>query len=279
MKKIAILLGVIAFLSFAIAGCATSTNADLDKARFEIDRGNWDSAINSASAVQNSNPSNIEAAILLSSAYAGRGGVRIVSVSADIAESENSDNEFKVAHDALLNAIHQSLVGTTTNLDDLRNSVVVLGTTLDPQPTSDNEYYTDQQYQLGMLETIEAFGLSSVTAQPVIDGTITPTDIAQAQSDITVTDMINADNHLLNGGMEETDDLVKNIRKNYCVLQNASVGATGFDLVALQDLNLCQLTPEGAARDALGPGDFQSTTITQCGDFNFDACENAPDTL
>jgi len=269
---------VIALAVISMAGCATSTNKDLDSARFSMDGGDWDNAISKAGAVMASDSGNVQAAILLSSAYAGRGGVRILSVSADIAELENSGNEFKAAHDALLNAIHQSLVGRTTNLDDLRSSVVALNTTLDPQPTSDNPFYTDQQYQLGILEAIEAFGLSSVTSQPEIDGTITPTDITEEQKDITVSDFVNADDNLINGGTAEDNQLVKNVRQNYCVLQTASIGSSGFDLVALQDLNLCELTPEGADREALVPADFQSTTITACTDFDFDGCENAGDT-
>lgn len=273
MKRIAIVV----FFIMALAACASTNNETLEKARYALDNGDWDSGVTNADSILNADPANVEAAILLSSAYAGRGGIRILAISADIADAGNSDEEFKVAHDALLTHIHESLVATTANLDDLRNSIVALSTTLDPQPSADNDLYKDQQYQLGILRVIEAFGLSSVSAQPVIDGTITATTITSDQNTLTVEDFVYSDDNLINSGMSEDDDLVKNVRKNYCVLRNASSGGSGFDLTALQDLNLCQLTPD-ADREAIDPSNFQSSSITECGDFDFDVCENAPNT-
>lgn len=264
MKRITTAL----MLMGAALGCATSANDKLESARFALDGGNWGSAITSAGEVLAGDPSDVEAALLLSSGYAGRAGIRILSVSSDIADADNSDNEFDVVHD--------SLVDTIADLGDLRLSITSLTATLDPQPTDAHDLYADQQFQTGMLEAIEAFGLSSIHAQPTADGPIAVTDITSEDKDNIQNDLINADDHLIASGMEETDDLVKNIRKNYCVLKNASTAASGFDLAVIRDLNLCQLSTEDE-RNGFTAANFQSPTITSCDDFDFDACENAGD--
>ena len=101
MQRLAIIL-IVVFVSTAASGCASYSDERLDSARFAIDKSNWTEAINDAEAVLSRDSSNVEAALLLSAGYAGRGGIGVLGIGADIAESDSADNEFKVAHEALL---------------------------------------------------------------------------------------------------------------------------------------------------------------------------------
>ncbi|OGQ22669.1 MAG: hypothetical protein A3I05_03855 [Deltaproteobacteria bacterium RIFCSPLOWO2_02_FULL_44_10] len=249
-----------------LISCAAGTDEQLEEAQFALDKGDWATAITKSNDALTADATNVEAALLLSSAYAGRAGVNILAISADISESGNTESIFNVVHDALANTITSG-----TGLTDVRNAIVALGTTL-TQPATTHVLFKDQQFQLGILEAIESFALSSLTAQQTLDGTITTTDITTTHRDDTQTDFINVDNHLINGGMESGDVLVTNLRKNYCVLRNVTAAASGIDLTALQDLNLCQLS---ASTTGLT---FQSGTVASCASFDFSSCNSATDT-
>ncbi|MBI4212229.1 MAG: hypothetical protein HY540_06280 [Deltaproteobacteria bacterium] len=269
---------VIAFTLFA---CASSSKELLEQARFALDNSDFSTAVTEAKSVLDANTTDLEAALVLSSAYAGRGGIDILSIADDLATTDKADDLFDAIHDALASNITE-----TTGLDDLREAIVTLDTTLTQAPDATHPLYKEYQFQLGLLEAIEALSLPSLKAQPTADGTVTVSDIAQADYAIVQTDFSRADNHLINGDLKTDNALVTAIRKNFCVLKASATGAspsapgfsgnlatTGFSLVSLRDLNNCELQTDRSSITT-----FETSGIATCTDFNFSVCSAAGNT-
>lgn len=257
-RKIFSVAGLVT-ITFIFSACATSVNDGIDEARFALDSGDYATAVTKANEALTADPTNIEAALLLAAAYAGRAGITVLDISDDISDADNADSEFQVVRDALATEV--------TNFDDLRSAIVTLSTTLTPQPTSTHDLYGDHQFQLGLLETIEALSLPSITAKAEGETTPTVSRITAAIAANVQADFVNADDHLINAGMAASDALVQNIRKVYWATKNVSpAGTSGFTTGALQDINLCQLH---SAPDTLGAGDFQEAAVATCASFAF----------
>lgn len=262
MKRTRIFPTAIVVAALLACGCASSLNANTEKARFALDNADWDAAIAYANDALSSDPGDIDAALLLSSAYSGKAGLTVLSVASDLSGADAGSNLFET--------IHTNFVASVSSLDALRSSIESL--TLTTMPDAENPYYTDLYFQRGLLDMIEGFVMPTLRAQPTIDGTITPADITAADATNVMEDFINADNDLINSGMDATDELVVNIRKYYCVLENASAGS-GFTRADLQDMVYCQLAADPTVVPAAG---FQS--VANCAAFNFAACAAAGNT-
>lgn len=258
---------VLVLLTLIAGACATTLSEELEQAHYALDRGDWDSAILHGSNALAEDPSNVEAALLLSAGYAGRGGFSIVPLISVIADSTRNNDIF----DSVLESVEE----TITNPDDLRTSIIVLLRDLTPLPDFSHPLFTDHQFQVSVLSSIEAFFLPSHAAQPTIDGPITPENITQDIKDIVQGDLVDVDDIYINGGLNSDNELVKHVRLTYCVLKDASSSASGFDLEVLQDLVLCQLSPNNGADLSSANGDFISPNIDSCSDFDYSACEDA----
>jgi len=264
---------------------ATSTNANLDKARFALDScstsntGPCNTAASESLALLTGDPTNVQAAMLRSSALATIGGFDMLSLVSTISETATDDIKFKSMHDTVLS--------TVTNVRELGNSI---DTMLPPIYTgtlaAGSTYYESYHFQLGVLHAFNSFILPTMIAQPTATSPVTPTDIVATDKDEVHADFIAADDDLITSGITDPSvngwDIVRTVRQNYCVLKNASGTATGFTLPILQDLMLCQLC-DGVTdtsicakpASALTTPDFQSGTTTKCSDFNFSTCSNA----
>lgn len=244
-----------------LTACAPSGSADIEAARFALDSGDYSTAITKAQAALTADTTDVDAAMVLSSAYAGQAGASLLAIVSDISNTGNTDNEFEAIHDAFIASI------PVENLDELRSAIATLTTTLTEEPTTTHELYADFNFQLGVLEIIEAFAAPSITAQPAAGGAIDATDITS--KDDYQTDFIDADDRLIAAGMEASDDLIDIIRKNYCVLHDLSAG-DGFDLDVLQDLVNCQLSENADTVTTTAIG------VANCAAFatEFDDCAN-----
>ncbi len=251
-------------------GCATSYNEDLEDARFALDNGTWDNAISHASAALEAHPDSIEAALILSAAYAGRGGFRLIPLAQVIADRVHRRDLFDVVHDEIARNFYERA--------DIRSAILVLTEQLLPAPHNEHALFTDHQFQLGMLLAIEAFA-SALAVQPALGGNIDPTTIDAAIEAIVEENLLRADDALINAGLDEEDELVRNIRQTYCVLKNHSIREeSGFDQSILQDMVHCQLAEDDGAELSADAGDFQSPHITTCADFDYDSCDEAAST-
>jgi hypothetical protein len=258
---------ILALLTMIVGACATTINEELEQAHFALDSGDWDGAILHGSNALAEDPSNVEAALLLSAGYAGRGGFSVMPLIGVIADSTRNNDIF--------DSVRDSVEQTITDPNDLRASIIVLLRELTPLPDSSHPLFTDHQFQASVLASIEAFFLPSHAAQPTMDGSITPENITQDIKDIVQSDLLDVDDIYINGGLNPDNELVKHVRLTYCVLKDASSSASGFDLEVLQDLVLCQLSPNNGADLSSANGDFISPNIDSCSDFDYSACEDA----
>ncbi|MBI2342383.1 MAG: hypothetical protein HYU98_06605 [Deltaproteobacteria bacterium] len=274
-----------------ISACAEPT---LDGARFAMDKCSTTNltpcttAANEAQTILDSEPNNADAALIKSAALATRGGIDILDILAELAKTgvsggvDNDTQKFKI--------IHNAVVGSVQNITDLRTAIAALtsfdASTLDTA----SEIYKDFYFQMGMLQTIEAFSLPTITAQPTAADAVDPTPIDATEKDPVLDDFLNADNNLGIAGLDSADDtgfqLVTAIRQNYCILNNISGGGGGFTTEELQDLMSCQLCidetdtsicPKSVDEMLGANGDFRST-IASCADFNFTTCDGAGNT-
>ena len=268
MKMMLKLLLIVAIAALASCG-ARQIDDQIERGQFALDSGDWDAAISYGHAALDADPANVEAALLLSSAYAGRSGFGVMKLTAAIADATRQKDIFSSVRDAMENTIH--------NPDDLHEAIKVLIEEFMPmQP--DHIRYDDVGLQTALLMLIEAFGIPAIAAQPISGGPIDVRNITPAMQEVVERDLIAADNRELDSGISPADTLITGMRITYCVLRLASGSTDRFSLDALRDLVHCQLAPNDGAELSAANGDFLSPDIISCTDFQFDICAEAGDT-
>lgn len=255
--------------SVAIAACGSAENKALDDAQKALSGGDYAAAITSATAATTADSTNLEAFLLLCSAYSGRAGVDLLEITKDLTDTSVEGQAFDSVHDTLFTTMTSSGCAIGTCLGDLSTAITTLtgftGTVGNYSTYLQNQYY----FQLGILQYIQALGLPTLTAQPSTAGTITPTDITAAISTTTQNDFISGYSNLTNSstGITTSNALATTLSKNYCVLKNSSVTAgtaSGVNLGVLRDMSLCQLSPT--------PATVVTTTVANCAALNFTVC-------
>jgi hypothetical protein len=253
-------------------GCGSALNKDLDDARKALNDGNWSSAITAATAATVVDSSNLEAYLLLCSGYAGQAGINLLEITKQLTDASLSSDAFDLVHDTLFTSMTSTGCVIGTCLSDLNTAITTLTTSFTGSVASYDSYLQEQYYfQLGLLQYIQALGLSTLTAQPSADGTITQGNITAANTVTTQADFIAAYANITNSstGIPTSNALATTLAQNYWVLKNASVGtgtATGISQGVLQDLALCQLSPT--------PATAATTTVATCATFSFTtACD------
>lgn len=257
MKRYTSAVAIYCALVLSGLGCATSLDSATEAAIFALDSGDYTTAITKATEALAANANDLDATILLSSGYAGRAGVNYLDLTKEISTEGEEDNVFQQIHTAFVATI------SSTGLADLRLAVTTLEDFAGTFTTTREE--EDFRFQLGMLQTIEALALPGIVAQPTAGGTLTVTDITEAQRVTTRDDFIAADNNLILGGLAADNALVNTVRVNYCALKDLSANDS-FSVEELQDVINCQLNSAAAS---LVAADFQSAAVTLCTDISF----------
>ncbi|MBI4237916.1 MAG: hypothetical protein HY696_05805 [Deltaproteobacteria bacterium] len=260
MNTFRTLLGILAGSSLLVAvGCgAPGTQSALEDARFALDAADYATAVTKATEAYAANPTDLPTALVLSSAYAGRGGISTLDMAESLSETGATSDAFDRVHDIFVSTL------TSTGLADLRLAIATL---TDFAGTISSDQQGSYSYQLGVLQMIEALALPTLTAQPAAGGTVTATAITSAQKDFVQADFVGADNNLIAAGLASDNALVTLMRQNYCALADVS-GTAGFTLAELQDLTLCELN-DNLATLTQAAGSFQSPAILTCLSFDF----------
>lgn len=252
----------IACLLVLTACAADDLNEHLENARFSLDKGEFAAAAAEIDAAYAINPQNEEVVLVRASAYAGKAGVDLLELGKKLVDTANESTAFKTIHDTLV-----GLIGSG-GLDHLRTAVVTLSGYVAAVGQANVLNKTDVYGNLGVLQSIEGFALSTIAAQPATGGTITSADISGAHHSTTENDFLSADNNLLIAGYPTTNQLLKTVRKNYCVLKNVSANGT-FSLAELRDSTLCQLHPTPSSLTSFSSGDVTSCSAA----FVFGNCD------
>jgi len=276
-------------LPFVISCAATSTENDLDKARFALDScsdtsiADCETAAAEADKVQVNDPYNIDASMIESSALATAAGIGLITTMSDIADVsvDVEDRKFQVIHDVI--------VLTIQDINDLRNAITAQSDIpAANRPAATDPEHNDFFFQMGFLQTVEIFARATILAQPTTTAAVTVNNIVEADRGYMYDDFVAADDNLIEGGVAadgDGGDLIAAIRQNYCVLHNVTLPATnGFTLAELRDLITCQLClgvtdtsicPIPSEQMTQAGGYFQSPAIATCATFNFTACDGA----
>lgn len=252
----------------AFSGCASSSDTGIEEAKFALDSGDWDKAIQSASAVLADDPSNVEAALALAEAYAGRSGITVMKLMTTIADRTKDRDLFDAVQDVAIDRPTKRV-----HMGDLGSAIDTLANQLKLEPAPKNSLYPDVLFETAVLRIIEAFLTPSYAAQPDNEGAIDAENITEDDRARVQDDLLQADNELEAAGVSDSDGLITNMRETWCVLKNLSAPFDGISLSVLRDLVLCQISTDDG--NALTAADFESPNITSCSDFDFSACSAA----
>lgn len=238
MKQIIFLL-MICLLS----ACASSSTSKIEQARFALDSGDYNEAIEAASAVIADDSQNITAARLLASAYFGRSNIRFLDlVEAILDLNDNDEDNFKI--------IAQSLP-EDGDVSDVRRAILVLEDLTIIDDTDLSGEILDAVYELAMMQVVEHFAIGIYNSDYFnsLDVTLIDDDDQAYVS----ADLINFDNRLINAGVDSSEDFLGDVRQTFCILEPISAGE-GFTTAEYQAFVGCQLSDD--------PDNFDTTALT-----------------
>ncbi|MBI2346355.1 MAG: hypothetical protein HYV03_05640 [Deltaproteobacteria bacterium] len=263
MRKYSVGIAGLCCFALLLIACGRTADKALDQALFALDAGDYATARSAIESEFGASPSDFSAAMVLSAARAGLAGVDLFDLAKRLTDAANETKAFDIIHDNLVELLCAG--GCATGLDHLRDSIDILAAL--PAASIPDARENEYRFQLGILQTVEAFGLASITAQPTKMGTITVANIqdAAAPNDHlarTQNDFIAADGNLIAADISSSNQIISTIRKQYCVLKVQSA-ASGFTLAELRDRVQCEL-------DGL-PHVGDLSAVANCAAFNFDA--------
>lgn len=270
MKKIKISL-LCCLLLFTLNHCALTADSALEDARFALDEGDYQEAIDAAQKAVDADSTSVEAYRLLGDAYFGLSGLNFLTLEKSIVDLQNStDPDFSVIADAL-----PDVSDVSSLLANLRTAITTLQSTpgIDGTSATSNTKLAETAYDLALMEVIEQYAVG-VYGSNQKTGVLDVTLISQAQSDEALADSIAFDNEFILAGVSSTKDFISSIRQTYCMLKDLSGTSTDFTLAEYQALVGCQLDSTNfnpaniagsgvATCSALNP-DTQSTAVTDC---------------
>lgn len=256
-----------------LLGCANGIQDSLDDARFALDVGDYTQAVNSADAVLTADATNMEAAILKATALAGRIGIELTKIADDLIDTAGTTGTNK-DFDTLRTAF-ASIFNKSSDFTDLRTAITTLTGLTAPAVGDPNR--PDFYFLLGLLQTMEAFNLPTLTAAPAGSAadSYDPSTLTTTHRTNVEADFLSADDNLVNAGIAADNNLIDTLRQNFCAMKGATTGdavGQGFSLTQLRDLMRCQLDDNTSSPNTA----FES--VANCNEFTFSACSGAGDT-
>ena len=214
--------------------CATDYQNNVEKARFELDKGNFTTAINAATSAIQANPGDIEATRLLASAYLGRSGISFLDLAQGLFDLQNStETNFR----AIANVLPSS-----ATLSDLRSAI----TTLETLTGVDNTSFTDESladavFDLAIMQMVEHFAVGVYNSN--FFSTLDVSLISDGARINVQNDLLNFDNRLIASGVDSTESFISEVRQTWCILSPLSAG-DGFTVSEYRALVACQLAAD-----------------------------------
>lgn len=236
--------------------CPSKTTSLVDEVKSLLDRS--DAAAIAAAptkaddlVTQEDTPTN---RLLATSAYTRRSTIDLLGLVGDFADltGNTTVSDFKQI------ACIVQMSDPTNNLADLRLAVTRLDDIDDTTLALDAN--KEAEFQLGMLQGVEAFVLPTNRGAQASAGTSASTCAASTftvttttLSDITEDDRVNvqndfvsSDDHLRASGLANDDEILQALFENYCRLKSASAGA-GFTREELRAFVGCELASDSFA--------------------------------
>lgn len=263
-------LGLICFF---LANCANGIQDSLDEARFALDTGDYSRAVTSADTALTADPTNMEAAIVKATALAGRIGIELTKIADDLIDTAGTSGTNKDF--SSLRTAFNAIFNTASDFIDLRTAITTLTGLTAPVATDPN--YPDYHFLLGLLQTMEAFNLPTLTASPAGNtaDNYDPSLVTATIRTNVQADFLGADDNLVKAGLSSSNDLIDTIRQNYCAIRSATTfddATLSFTLAQLRDLIRCQLDDNSTTPNTA----FEA--VASCAEFDFSTCSGAGDT-
>lgn len=225
--------------------CAADLDSEIENAKFDLDNGDFDSAITHASNALDADPGNVQAASLLAAAYFGRSNIDFLDVAEVVVDLGDSDEDsFQLIADAL---------PADGSLDDLRLAIE----TLESLPgvdtsTISNEELADAVFDLGLMQIIEQYAIGVYQSGFKSDA-LDVTDITSEGAADALEDLREFDGRMVATGTAVDEAFLTDVRQTFCILEPISAGE-GFLLAEYQALVGCQLDDN--------PDTFDTATLT-----------------
>lgn len=265
MKRSVSFLLPVFFFFLLLTGCPPSdTESGIEAARFKLDGCNpsksatvtiCQEALDLLTPILASEPTNLEAAVLASSARLGLAGVDFLKFAEKLVGLRDSTTgDFQQFAD-LIGSVEKDR-GEELNTDRLRDAVTVLSTAL-AGLSGDTDIKKRALFQLGATQAVETFVLPvKLTTALSTTGTGTRTydsskidKVTPAVADTLKENFLKGDDNLTGGGTSDSKTLDAQ-RKAYCLCTHSTFGYSDF---CVRDLMRCQLsggtTPTGTEQD------------------------------
>lgn len=254
------------------ASCASDRVDNLESARFALDSGDFEEAIDLATDALVGDPDNVEAARILSSAYFGRSGIDFLDLAQVILDLDTaSGDNFRVVAGAL---------PADGDLDDLRLAITTIEALdgVDDADIADDEL-ADAVFDLSMMQMIEHYAIG--VYQSGFHTSLDVTDVTDAGSSTALDDLIAFDSRAVGSGVASDEDFLSAVRQTFCILEPISAGE-GFTTAEYQSLVGCQLSSSPATFDTAAlTADIANCAVLDPGSqsADVDACYDADTSL
>lgn len=250
--------------------CAADLDSEIENAKFDLDNGDFDSAIIHAGNALDADPGNVQAASLLAAAYFGRSNIDFLDIAEVVVDlGESDEDSFQLVADAL---------PADGSLADLRLAIETLEslTGVDTSTIS-NEELADAVFDLGLMQIIEQYAIGVYQSGFKSDA-LDVTDITSEGAADALEDLLEFDGRMVATGTAVGEAFLTDVRQTFCILEPISAGE-GFSLAEYQALVGCQLddnpdtfdttalTADIANCDAINP-DNQTAAVQACDDEN-----------
>ena len=244
MKSLKTTIHFFALLLVALAftNCASTYTSNYEKAKFELDQGNYTAAITSATAAVADRPGDAAATRILANAYLGRSGIEFLFLAEGMMTlQDSSDPNFDVISTYLPDTM------TSAGLDDLRTAIETLETLdgIDVASISD-ELLADATFDLATMQMIESFALGVYKSDFYGDFPVAMTGIEDDDRANVQDDLIDFDNRIIASGIASDEQFIAEVRQVFFILEPLSAGE-GFTVSEYRALVRCQLSGEDAA--------------------------------
>ncbi|MBI1909773.1 MAG: hypothetical protein HYS22_06350 [Deltaproteobacteria bacterium] len=244
-KKTRVIVGLLVSLGLVYA-CASGNGTLIEEGKFLMDSCKPTDAttldgcrttLEKMDEIQTTDPNNIDAAVLESSAHLGLAGFNSLKLGARLTGLTN-DNQDDFLEFRLLvtdTEIENGREIDLAELDASKKPLTDVLTGITPDETNKAAFF-----QLGMLQGVDSF------IRPVKIAGVGAMNVAKIDATTTTTvkeDFLNADNNMIASGTTK-DDILRPLRENYCrcSLQTPLGATAGYTAPCLRDLMRCTLS-------------------------------------
>ncbi|QQR81529.1 MAG: hypothetical protein IPJ69_05285 [Deltaproteobacteria bacterium] len=238
-------------------GCG-GTNKTLDEAEFYLDQCNAANepsltssctpALDAATNILDSDPTNAQAALISSSASIGLARLDLLSFMSDLSTLGDSNSGAYSQFRTFISTFESTTLGGSYQIDleALQNAKGVLNTLLDSTTVeldgagvATDPLLKRASFQLGLLQALDAYIRPVKLATVAGESHISDID-AVTEGPRIIADYIHADNNLIQGGLsgERANDILTPLRENFC---RCSLQTGGFTLSCIRDLMRCEI--------------------------------------